>query len=502
MHAFVAPVALPNQASQQKAHVGTMHRFDREAVKRARAPRRARVTTAAATRVDGGASEIDVVSELKHRSVIALRGLSDLSGVILLHEVTQRIITCGSPSVALVADAELLFGTLMGMWTAAVFAERLRKERGKLIEQSRELPATWDDTILYAPGVDADDIPAAVAWLCAFDELEGLAAVDMLRPFVFSPDPMIRLRLAQALRPFPMRSNLCLTILTTLAQDHNRWVRCAAKESLASYEAAEIIERLEESQEETTILRATDEAGKARDFADEIKLRAVLERILLDPKPVPVPAVLVADLPSPLWRRETQWLRQVMSKQVGQMRNAALSRPDLGDWSRYAPGLLLSNGSAGASAGASAGGGSITSTAAWRRRREETSGVADMVAAVEASASDAIFSEADARMLGLSDGWWDESYEGMDVDSLKCAKVTPLVDCLGWSEIHGICALALVPASYGLFSVVDGGSLPLRFVGLGWLLALGGFAAYPQSAKLWSSLTRTIERLPRADTKA
>lgn len=495
MLAFVTPLGLFNRVSHRNVRIGSGHRIDRVFVKRARPTRRARVTLIATeTTLDTSTSEIDVVSELKHRSVIALRGLSDLSGVILLHELSQRIITCGSPSVALVADAELLFGTLMGMWTAAVFAERLRKTQSKLIQQSRELPAKWDDTILYTPAIEADDIPSAVAWLCAFDELEGLGAADMLRPFAFSPDPMIRLRLAQAFRPFPLRSNICLAILTTLAQDHNRWVRCAAKESLASYEAAGIIERLDDPEHGVTLLREKDSDGKTRDFADEVGLRAILERMLRDPKAVALPAVLVADLPSPLWRRETRWLRQVVAKQVGHMRNAALSQPDLGDWSRYAPGLLLQ---------AEGGTTQAVASSTARRPRYGRNDMEHLLQAVEngVGTGDPLMSEFDLSLLDVESEDWDDSYLASDINNLKSAKVTPLVDCLGWSEIHGICALALVPACYGLFSVVDGVGLPLRFVGLGWLLALGGFAAYPQSAKLWSSLRHTIERLPRADPK-
>lgn len=495
MVAFVSPLTYSNGLTHRNLQIGCRCRFDRACLKRARSSRRARMTaTAAESKVDSATNEIDVVSELKHRSVIALRGLSDLSGVILLHELTQRIITCGSPSAALVADAELLLGTLMGMWTAAVFAERLRKTHGKLIQQTRELPARWDDTILYTPALEADDIPAAVAWLCAFDELEGLGAADMLRPFIFSPDPMIRLRVAQALRPFPLRSNICLAILTTLAQDHNRWVRCAAKESLASYEAAKIIERLDGSENGVPLLCDKDADGNARGFAEEVGLRAVLERILEDPKPVALPAVLVGDLPPPLWRRETQWLRQVVAKQVGYMRNAALSQPDLGDWGRYAPGLLVH---------VEGGTTQAMARATTRRLRSGTNEMSDLMQILEngMNPNDSLMSEFDNSLIDVEDQDWDGSCPTTDVDALKSAKVTPLVDCLGWSEIHGICALALVPACYGLFSVVDGVGLPLRFVGLGWLLALGGFAAYPQSAKLWSSLRHTIERLPRADPK-
>lgn len=493
MLAFVSPSTYSKGLTRRNLQIGRGYRFDRVCLKRARPSRRATmIATAAESKIDSTTSEIDVVAELKHRSVIALRGLSDLSGVILLHELTLRIITCGSPSVALVADAELLFGTLMGMWTAAVFAERLRKTHGQLIQQSRELPARWDDTILYTPALEADDIPPAVAWLCAFDELEGLGAADMLRPFVFSPDPMVRLRLAQALRPFPLRSNICLPILTTLAQDDNRWVRCAAKESLASYEAAKIIERQSGSEHGAPLLYDKDADGNARGFAENIGLRAILERILGDPKPVALPAVLVGDLPSPLWRRETQWLRQVVAKQVGYMRNAALSQPDLGNWGRYAPGLLVH---------AEGGTTQAVAHATTRRPRSGANEMSDLMQILEngVNPTDSLVSEFGSSLIEVEDQDWDGSYPTTDVDALKSAKVTPLVDCLGWSEIHGICALALVPACYGLFSVVDGVSLPLRFVGLGWLLALGGFAAYPQSAKLWSSLRHTIERLPRAD---
>lgn len=444
--------------------------------------------------VDSVENHPDSIVGLRNRSVVTLRGLSDLSGLILLHELTQRILTCGSPGFALIADAELLLGTLMGMWTAAIFAERLRKTHQNLIQQSHDLPSKWDETILYAPALNADEIPTAVAWLCAFDELEGLGAVDMLRPLLYSSDSMVRLRLAQALAPFPLRSNICLAILTTLATDRNPWVRNAAKESLASYEQAAIIERMYESKDKLPLLPTTMQGGLERDFSDQLGLRAVLERLLNNPKPVPIPAVIVADLPSPLWRRDSQWLEQVVAKQLGFMRNAALSQPDLGDLRRYAPQLLLDVSGVAALQ-------PVSAPTARRPRRNGNNmegvpsieGDFNMQSAVVEGLHDTLFVE-DAE-------YWGDDGNSLSIDQLKSAKVAPLVDSLRWSEIHGICALGIAPAAYGLFSVFDGGSLPLRFVGLGWLLALGGLAAYPQSAQLWSSLRNTINELPRAEPK-
>lgn len=73
---------------------------------------------------------------------------------------------------------------------------------------------------------------------------------------------------------------------------------------------------------------------------------------------------------------------------------------------------------------------------------------------------------------------------GMDV---------PLLEGLRRVEVHGLCTLALVPAAYELMSVGGGVDLPLRFVGLGWLLTFGGLVAYPQSGSLWRRFTKTLD---------
>lgn len=69
----------------------------------------------------------------------------------------------------------------------------------------------------------------------------------------------------------------------------------------------------------------------------------------------------------------------------------------------------------------------------------------------------------------------------------------PLFEGMPWSEIHGLCALALAPMAYELLSIGSTLDLPLRFVGLGWLLTMGGFVAYPASARLCTRLGAVVK---------
>lgn len=399
-------------------------------------------------------SKSDSIAQLKERSVITLRGLSDLAGLSLTHEICCRFVLLPNANMALIADSELLLGGLMGVWTAAVFAERLRQNTAALISESEELPSRWDSNVLHSPALDEDDLQHAVAWLYALDELEGLAAAHLLRSVAASPHSSMRLRLAQALGAFPLRSNVTLPLLTTLATDRNRVVRDAARASLDAYEEARIVLQVDAQSAAVspTALHSLgaglvhphhDDLDNDLDPDDEMALRALLERLVMEPPPVTVPALYVCDA-ALSWRGyDARWLRDVVTHYVGSMRNAALTQPEL-------PELDL----------------------AWH-------------ALLGAAPAPATVDE-----CGTTD---TQQVDDGDMAFLKSA--APLVDSLRLSEIHGICALALVPALYELFAVIDGESLPLRFVGLGWLLALGGLVAYPKSATIWYSFRKMIERM-------
>lgn len=411
------------------------------------------------------------VAQLKERSVITLRGLSDLGGVTLLHELARRLILSPNPNLALISDSQLLLGGLIGIWTAAVFAERLREKNVSLKQECEELPTRWDSNLIYNSSLEEDDIQHAIAWLYAFDEMEGIAAVDLLRSTALSDDSRMRYRLAEALGTFPIRSNITFTILSNLARDANRLVREAATTSLDAYEQAMIIKR----SKPPNIAAGTLVAGAAGstfpegfDREEELAMRGLLERIVSDPEPVAIPALEVADFANSWHGYDARWLRDVMQRKVGSMRDAALSQPELPDLTRYAP-LLMSS-----------------ETTAPKR-------VGRVSNRTDVERLDDVY----AKEFESEDAGKKEN--GMQMTHLKSA--APLVDSLRLSEIHGICALALVPALYELFAVVDGESLPLRFLGLGWLLALGGLVAYPQSANIWSAFAKTIDRMPRGGDK-
>lgn len=343
------------------------------------------------------------LSHLKSRSLLALRGLSDLGTVAVLHELSTRLLLgFGVAATAAVADSQLLLGGLLGVWTAAAFAERLREQTAALIEESAALPARWDAACVYRPTLDADDAVAAVAWLYALDEMEGPAAANMLRSLAEAEAPRVRKELAVALAGYPARSNAAVAVLSMLADDRDVDVRAAADDALSRFRAAGVLVPAAEPQ------RVAEEAT-------EMDMSAVLDRLFED-------ALIENDMSRGESQQSSRVL-DVVAEQVEAMGSVALSRPDL-------------------------------------------------------------------RKLGAA----QEDEEAVVKEDAPAKKVqVPLFEGLKWDEVHGLSTLALVLVGYELLSVVDGGDLPLRFIGLGWLLAVGGLVAYPQSGELWRKFKKALD---------
>lgn len=472
-------------------------------------PRRARCQGPSILRASGVHTASDGVVRLKERSVIALRGLSDLGGIALLNEFWTRVLSSSNPGQALAADAELLLGGLIGMWTAAVFAERLRRHTQSLVRESRDLPNTWDRTVLYTPAVEADDVGGVVAWLHAFDELEGPGAVELLRSLANADDPLIRMRVAHALASCPIRANVTLAILTSLAADNDLQVRTSAMSALAAYEASRIVTQTDVSAaifpSNTSASSSTSSissSSTALSFAIDTLLvdplsveeyqaiRQLFDRVLRDPHPVPLPLLQSLRLVSD----NARWLRDAVARHVCLMRDAALSRPDLPDLSHVTPALLRS--SADPWEGAS---GSTVSTKLGSPGDHELWSTSGMEAGAHLVDKELLTLDLDGKELAMEQPEeWSPGIDGVvGVERLKSA--APLVDSLRYSEIHGICAIGLLAAAYEVFATVSHESLPLKFLGLGWLLAVGGLVAYPNSARLWSSFSRMIEHMPRVE---
>lgn len=358
-------------------------------------------------------------SNLEKRSVIALRGLSDLGGMTVLHEMSARILLPTTAAASGAADTQLLLGGLIGVWTAALFAQRMRFETRSFIRESEQLPHRWDSAIIHTPSLDDTEVADAVAWLYAFDELDGIAAVDLLRTVAATGSPTMRLRLAEALTAYPVRSNICTSVLSSLRQDSHPLVREAAQAALQSFRTPPVFVPIAASTEpfQQTVLEA-----------DEQHVRTVLDR-LFDQSTYPS-----FDDDQELVQITTDeqshhaWLHELLADRVDCMRDAALSTPNL------------------------------------RQLR--------------------------AAVVGTGNG----NDDAVDVSKLNSANVkVPLFEGLKWSEIHGLATLALLPAGYELLSVLDGVDLPLRFVGLGWLLTVGGMVAYPQSGDIWRGLKKLID---------
>lgn len=398
-------------------------------------------------------------STLKERSLVTLRGLSDLGSLALVHELALRLTVTSSPAVALISDAELLLGSLIGLWTAAAWADRIRGVSSRLTREATALPERWDANLIYNPSFDDDEIIPAFAWLSAFDELDGIAAAELLRTLLIAPSPTSRARVAAALAAYPVRSNITLAALAVLARDNDARVRGAAALCATAYADAGILKLTEgeggyehvmkmastfeqEEQvdgEESNLMMMMrmmneDASGTSRQEEDEnTALRLILQRILDDPQPVDFPLVPASGV------SRAAWLADAVDAHVDAMREAALTRPDLGG---------------------------ITASLSRRICPAMTE------------------EDEEVRMT--------RQEKDMVID-VRSRNPPAMMDSLNWSELHGVCALALVPALYELVAVADGADLPLRFVGLGWLLAVGGLAAYPQSARLWMKFGETMD---------
>ncbi|KAI0566069.1 hypothetical protein FGB62_12g126 [Gracilaria domingensis] len=357
---------------------------------------------------------------LQRRSVIALRGLSDLGGMTILHELTARLILPTTLTASMAADTQLLLGGLVGVWTAALFAERMRFETMSLIRETEQLPSRWDASIIYTPSLEENEVDDAVAWLYAFEELDGLAAADMLTALASAGSPTTRLRLAEALSSYPVPSNVSASVLTALQNDTNPLVRRAAQSALQTLQTPLLVSS---STDGSDVLQPS--ADPEHDYA-----RAVLDRIFeQSANPYLIPFDEERALPASLANdSQAGWLRELVADRVECMGKAALSKPDL--------------------------------------RQLRASVVRDS----------------------------HLPQNPVDVTALRSADINvPLFEGLKWSEIHGLCTLAILPAAYELLSLLDGVDLPLRFVGLGWLLAFGGLVAYPQSGDLWRKLKKLTD---------
>lgn len=357
-------------------------------------------------------------ANLEKRSVIALRGLSDLGGMTVLHEMSARILLPTTAAASGAADTQLLLGGLIGVWTAALFAERMRFETHSLIRESEQLPDRWDSSIIHTPSLEDTEVADAVAWLYAFDELDGIAAADLLRTVAATGSPKMRIRLAEALTAYPVRSNICTSVLSSLQQDGHPLVREAAHTALKTFQSPPSF---------SPVPTSTEPLQQAVLEADEQHVRAVLDRLFEQPTYPTLDDQQLVHIPADEQSNHA-WLRELVAERVNYMRDAALSTPDL------------------------------------------------------------------CQLRASVVGSHDHAEHVVDVSQLNSAKVNvPLFEGLKWSEIHGLATLALLPAGYELLSVLDGVDLPLRFVGLGWLLTVGGMIAYPQSGGIWRRLKKLID---------
>lgn len=357
-------------------------------------------------------------SKLKDRSVAALRGLSDLGSVTVLHEIGTRLAVGSSLLGAGLEDTQLLLGGLMGVWTAALLVRRSNWDHKTLIRETAALPNNWDSAVLYNPNIHDDEIVSAIAWLYALDEMEGIAAVDLLKDLSNSKNESTRFILVQALTQFRVSSNICLAILNSLTKDTSDHVRQAAEDALAVYSFPPM-------QSPTPILQTANlgtEIEKIDDM-DKQEARAVLDKLFSKPD-----VVIDADTNTTQNLPEQGMLDIVVRKMEG-MGNLALSQPDLGQ-------------------------------------------IHPMLASPPTSSPT------------------NTQKEGEPVSRKRFD--VPLFDGLRLSEVHGLCALALLPACYELLSMLDGTDHPLRFIGLGWLMTMGGLVAYPGSGNLWMRFRKTI----------
>lgn len=467
---------------------------------------------------------------MKQRTVITLRGLSDLAGLALLAEFSRRMLFIPGPAYALSTDAELLLGGLVGLWTAAVFAGRQtpvlktttpvttnptssKSSSSSIAAQTNDLTSAWDASFIYHPELDADEIPAALAWLDAFDELEGLGTIELLRNILNSTSTddnhhratSMRIRLGHALASHPVRSNVTLSAVVALATDssHPR-VQAAGMAALQAYCGAGIVSF--DSVPSLMAVAATSSTGQLdlphldSDmllYQEEfVLLKHILNRIVSNPNPVPVPLPptfqqgSVVAMATAWWLDlDTTWVNDAITRHVTSMRDAALSQPDLPSLAKLAPRLLSPDGQGESSS-------SMAATA--REVRVDSAHAMHFMAQQQAGLGNNNTKFNNNNNNNGSDQFDSAltSEDKVDVENLRSA--APLVDSLVKEEIHGICALATLPAAYELFAAFNQELLPLRFLGLGWLLALGGLVAYPNSAKLWSSFSLTVQRESRS----
>lgn len=354
-----------------------------------------------------GAVAACAVAPLRTRSVIALRGISDAAWCAMMHEVVIRALAGGAAaSISTAAEPQLMLGGLVGIWTAAAVAARVRNQRAAAVRESAGLPAAWAeardrayaDDVAAVAALDADDAAALIHWLAALDELEGPRAAAAVWALARSPVPHVRATLAAALAEHPARANAVAAALAALADDRDHDVRVSAQAAVAAHHEA---------------LFSSANSG-ALDV--DIDARERLARLFADD----VTPVRWAPVAAP---RDHDTIAA----------RFALALDVLGD-------------------------------AALRKR--ETTGVSN-----KASSEHRITKTTEKIRLKV-----------------------PLFDSLKWSELHGLCTLAALPLAYELFALAGGADLPLRFVGLGWVLAVGGLAAYPQSAKLWFGIQKACEQ--------
>lgn len=102
----------------------------------------------------------------------------------------------------------------------------------------------------------------------------------------------------------------------------------------------------------------------------------------------------------------------------------------------------------------------------------------------------------EAALLGRDGGEEGESENDGVVprrvaDALRVE--APLFDWLRNFELRVLCGLACLPLAYEAATIAGvGGGSWMRFVGLGWVLAVAGLLAYPSSDRLWMSVEKTV----------
>lgn len=310
-------------------------------------------------------------TNLRGRSVVAMRGLSDAAWCTILHELSMRVMV-GWSMVGL-QETQLALGGLVGIWTAAAFAARIRAAQSRIISQSAALPENWDYSFVSA--IAPEDVHNVIAWLCALDEMEGARTTQMLWEVARSETVDMRLALANAIAEFPVRANSITAILYKLSNDSDPNVKMAAENAHMALIEEGILPSLSE---DTSLPDALAQAAAEFNEYDEN-----------DEYETDVNA----------------WLYEEFIRAIDQLSNAAL----------------------------------------WRTATKER-------------------------------------------PQTKRRLKVPLFDGLQWSEIHGLCTLAALPLAYEVYSLFDGGNLPLRFVGLGWLFTVAGLVAYPRSGMLWRKI--------------